>query len=822
MLPACAKQDLIRQNRVNETCFDYVLEKVFLEKNDVSVYFDNDGSDLLLLPIVTNAMQRPTQLLTLADNVYGRFSRKDRKIYDVVSFCREIYGFNEADFSTFEYDIPDFPVPELGELYAAMVKAVNLFENAFRLLSVEDTKQIKNKLVQLLFQGTYRQGVLRHEQESDIEKAFYLASHINLEKMWEAFMTVAAAVDSLVERLENEDFSLPENSVVNTSLGNVVIGSMADDVYQGSMPLILISPGGNNIYQFSDHSGFHVIIDVSGNDTYFSSDRSFPGSGISGLGFLVDMQGDDFYRGENFSFGAGLLGAGLVADMAGNDRYESKVFSQGAAAMGMGVLFDKDGDDTYDSVLYSQGMGYVGGAGLLFDLKGNDVFSSGGVIPDDREEQGAFQTYSQGFGLGSRSFASGGVGILFCGSGDNCFNGSYFCQGSSYWRALGLLISGTGNDSFYARRYAQGAGIHSSVGGIVNYGGNNRYFSWGVSQGCGHDYGVGILVDKNGNDVYEADWLSQGAGISCGLGMLIDCEGENVYSEKSTCRGYGSYDDRRDSASIGILIDRHGKEKKLWRQGELGAGIHGCMKHPCVWSEPSRRYLYRKPDKENLGNLKKRRVQDAPLPELEKPLYLEDSWERASAVLSSRGAEILPYLVPYFGIKDVSVARTVEETIIKLAKTDYNGVKEFLVASERTSEEIIPVLYALGDKRCREAKDIFPIFLETENMSVKAVALRGIYRHGKSISPDAYKAFAESQNSTVRRYFALALGTSDDEEAVKILVNLLSDANFQVRYAAYRTLKEKGSAIAGYLKMDMKKYSMFVPWYLMAEDLLKQ
>jgi hypothetical protein len=86
----------------------------------------------------------------------------------------------------------------------------------------------------------------------------------------------------------------------------------------------------------------------------------------------------------------------------------------------------------------------------------------------------------------------------------------------------------------------------------------------------------------NGNDNYIAYDLSQGAGSANGFGFLADIRGNDTYivrSDKNT-QGFGQV--RRDYGSIGIFIDRGGKDgysggvgrdSTWWSDSNWGVGI---------------------------------------------------------------------------------------------------------------------------------------------------------------------------------------------------------------------------------------------------------
>ena len=165
-----------------------------------------------------------------------------------------------------------------------------------------------------------------------------------------------------------------------------------------------------------------------------------------------------------------------------------------------------DDNDIYLCARQSQGFASTFGAGLLYDQTGNDIYRAGGhylhppLLPND------FQSLSQGFSIGFRPRAAGGVGILIDEEGNDFYDAEVYAQGTSYWYSIGLLFDGAGNDRYLATQYAQGAGVHLSVGSLWDRGGDDHYVAQlGVTQGTAHDLSVGLLIDESGNDYYVVE-----------------------------------------------------------------------------------------------------------------------------------------------------------------------------------------------------------------------------------------------------------------------------------------------------------------------------
>jgi hypothetical protein len=322
-----------------------------------------------------------------------------------------------------------------------------------------------------------------------------------------------------------------------------------------------------------------MVIDVKGNDLYQS--ETGQGAGIGCIDVLFDMNGNDTYRGKNYSQGAGLLGIGVLADYNGNDVYTSEFCSQGAAFLGIGLLYDKYGMDIYDSYVYSQGFGYCKGFGALMDENGNDSYKAGWKITDSRDPKRAHLSMSQGFGYGMRPWASaigadGGIGVLTDFNGHDVYNADFFSQGGSYWFALGVLHDYHGCDRYTAGQYSQGSGIHLSFGALLDDEGNDMYDAYaGLEQGNSHDWSSGCLEDAEGDDTYRGNSSSQGSALTVGIAWLMDMQGNDMYicnkNDTTYSQGGGREQKTRKASSFGILMDL-GKGSDVYTEPRVKPG----------------------------------------------------------------------------------------------------------------------------------------------------------------------------------------------------------------------------------------------------------
>jgi len=662
----------------------------------------------------------------------------------------------------------------------------------------------------------------RREKQHVKEKSFYLASKIKRKELYEASLIAAGALDHFLKNADLlkkitvtstpiEDAGIEGDIIAweDTPFGKVIIGGKGRNRYRNTNAFIIIDVGGDDEYHnissspdfnpFNPSSSF--IVDLEGNDLYLSNEKYSQGSGSFGISFLVDYSGDDKYVAQDFSQGSGFFGVGILYDREGDDMYLSDIMGQGAAAFGVGILCDLTGNDYYHGNLLNQGMGFVGGIGLLIEAQGNDTFFSGGKYPDFREPGVAFDSFSQGFGYGYRSFGSGGIGVLWDDQGNDHYSSSYFSQGSSYWLALGLLIDSAGSDVYHARRYTQGAGVHLSVGALIDRSGDDRYSSLGVSQGCGHDFSQGVLFDNEGDDTYSASWFAQGASGSSAVGMLIDQEGNDSYQcESFNSQGSGQYNTKREAGSIGLLIDLQGKDRyrgkgsdnHLWHQGEYGGGIDSFKSFwnsvTLPWSNEDLLLDQRKVSLPEEPVFEKKEL----LPELEANLNDEAYKQAVIEKLSERGPSIIPHLVDYLDIKDTLLKLTIMEIIKKIGKDAGSVLRTLLQDTALDNSYNYYILYMLGDIADEGSQDLFSSFLEVEDPKLRAVAMRGISKLDPYLPLDKLMTYAEDENPSVRKYLAIALNNYKEPAVFTSLTGLLADNNFNVRFAASESLKNKG------------------------------
>lgn len=373
-----------------------------------------------------------------------------------------------------------------------------------------------------------------------------LLAQIDLALLHAGGLDFALALDEARAKTDSLQLGGEYHLEAETPLGTVVLDGTIGTRYEDPGPyLLIIDAGGHDTYwggatTYSSAAPISAIIEVAGDDEYVAADSERPSWGGACLGYaaLVDLSGNDTYRGVGLSLGAGLAGVGILLDLAGDDRYEAVTFAQGAARYGVGVLGDRMGRDRYLAFQSAQGFGGPQGVGVLADSSGNDEYRAEDSVVRFPSAQTPQHNTSlvQGAGCGLRADYSdghslaGGVGILADGGGNDVYRCGVFGQGVGYWYGVGALFDAAGRDSFDGVWYAQGAAAHFAFGALLDIGGNDVFRATeNMAQGAGHDFSVGLLLDYGGNDTHTAPNLSLGGGNANGVGLFFDERGDDLY-----------------------------------------------------------------------------------------------------------------------------------------------------------------------------------------------------------------------------------------------------------------------------------------------------
>lgn len=304
-----------------------------------------------------------------------------------------------------------------------------------------------------------------------------------------------------------------------------------------------------------------------------ASNRPGPGGAVLGVAALVDLAGNDLYRTHLPGLASARAGVATLLDAAGDDRYDAYQDSEGFGMFGEGILEDQAGKDEYRGFLQVQGVGQTMGAGYLVDRAGDDTYLAEDAVIDFPSAQSAQHNtnMAQGAGNGRRGdyldshSLAGGVGILYDVAGDDRYSSALFGQGVGYWEGVGMLWDTGGNDRYDGMWYVQGASAHFAIGYLEDTEGDDTYKApMNMAQGAGHDFSVGWLLDRAGNDTHKAPNLSLGAGNANGIGIFADLAGNDSYESNGITLGKAAESPatgvRSRCLCLGVFVDLGGDD----------------------------------------------------------------------------------------------------------------------------------------------------------------------------------------------------------------------------------------------------------------------
>lgn len=355
-----------------------------------------------------------------------------------------------------------------------------------------------------------------------------------------------------------------------TSSGLIVIGGSGPNAYDLDQRVaVVIDLGGDDTYRGriaatadAEH-GISVVIDLGGQDTYRAAPLGLA-TGRLGVGLLVDRAGDDLYELAQGAGGTGFAGLGLLVDLAGNDRYVGAKFTQGAAVGGAGLIVDRAGNDTLTSSGYAIGFGGPLGVGAVMDLAGNDRYQCGEQYPsvynatdapDGKPGDSLFQYDC--FGIGT-------------GSGKRIFSNDPEQQSYGLAGGLGVMIDLDGHDHYRSANFAQGSGYFFGAGLKLDLAGNDEHAAARYGHAAGAHYSVGLFIDYGGQDFYTSTGpvYNGGAAWDRSVTLCIDAgEGDDLYDLR---RSDGLA--RADHHSWSLFIEEGGGDRYLVPNGMGKAG----------------------------------------------------------------------------------------------------------------------------------------------------------------------------------------------------------------------------------------------------------
>jgi len=492
---------------------------------------------------------------------------------------------NVSDFISDQQTI-DFMITSSASLLTKLstyyTRLLDLHDHAFSNLTPEECEFLSKQtpIIMKRFVDHYYLDINANVQEmKHHRKVSALAKKINYNWLYQAscllqFLTHPQLLSAFARLdLSSNFFDTPPEKlgisgdvycIKKIGSGYIVIGGPGFTRYTQALNII-IDLGGDDLYlnnagAATFENKVSIIIDLKGNDQYTATEEWAQGAGFMGFGLLIDCQGKDRYTAVRLAQGCGVMGIGHLIDIMGEDQYHGQEFHQGLAFWGYGSLIDCNGNDSYHGALFSQAVGGTYGLGMLIDLQGDDLYYATGKHKSSYETDGIFRGSSQGFGIGFRGIASGGIGILLDLAGSDQFMAGNFSQGGGYFFGMGILKNaGTESDVYIASRYGQGFSAHSAAGILIDDGGDDIYKGLhGAIHSAAWDLGIAALIDHSGNDQYHAafTFFSQGAAAHNGFSLFLDHEGQDLYWSDAGGISKKQSNDYHKGYSMGFFLDK--------------------------------------------------------------------------------------------------------------------------------------------------------------------------------------------------------------------------------------------------------------------------
>jgi len=696
------------------------------------------------------------------------FQKKVQKESDIFSYVEFVWNKAEKPFRKIRQNLDEEEKKKLRYF------SLNLFEEP------EDS---------LRYQEFFRQNNIP-EYDLKIEEIISIIRKIDFANLMQAAEIFQSGFEVLQNDISAKKFSFSARLEKDTKFGKFCLGSNGKDVYTEDYSFIL-EPNGDDDYETNFNTNwekpFYWLIDLNGNDEYRNREIDGLFGVFAGLGMNLDVSGDDFYHGGDFSF-CSFLGFQSSRDESGNDVYESGLYTLGAASYGISFLIDESGNDIYSATEFAEGFAGTLGAGFLVDYSGNDVYFAGGKYLHKPLAPLDYRSLAQGFGYGVRPDLAGGIGILYDGSGNDRFNGGVYAQAVAYWYALGILIDKSGNDFYTAVYYPQGSGIHLAGGFLLDEQGEDHYYSkHGPGQGAGHDYSVGFLVDKAGNDNYAIEG-GNGLGLTNSVGIFYDFSGDDSY-EKQYPKNYGFANQSRDSGGIGIFIDSGGIDKyptencrndSFWVNGIYGFGLDTLLVIP---EKPVEKMA-----EENSAEIDSL----APIADI---FSIASEWEVGSAKKRVRKA------------RKILLSRA-EETAVYISDNElgtksglvYRAIKDFAEKSDELQKYFPQLLHhqdslfvkntigLLGDLADSVYIDSLETFVSARKYLPTVLSALGKMKTDKCTR--ILQEFINSPSEKIRVIVARGLKKIDSPKSRKLLLTMKNDSSFLVRMIVKLSLEK--------------------------------
>lgn len=813
--------------------FDKALDETLLyrgiTKQDLTIPLDtidyaNTNQSKQLMPVVYKLMTESIYSFGFMDKL------TDYKNMEVKEIVENLY--KDAGYDYYYNEI-NFPAGEnlLDILNDHMVKSKNRYGKMKKVLNQEETQFILDNL-QMLNENSnaaneINADIFKYNAEQDAltlntKRILDLLSKLDKSEIFNNGFSDFVFFNNLFQKIRNHEIAINYSdnavTVIQSPYGfKIAIGTKNNDFYSGNYDII-IDPGGNDVYELTrNYSADNFpccIIDLAGDDLYKTNTKYSVAASVFSSGFIFDDSGNDTYRLGSCNLASTVAGFSLLYDRSGDDIYEGKDFSVAAALFGCSLLYDEEGNDIYIANTYSQGFGMTCGIGAIVDKKGNDNYIVNPTIVDVLRYTDHYISMCQGYGLGLRPYYAGGIGYIIEGEGNDVYQCDIFGQGGSYWYSLGCIIDAKGNDKYAGFHYNQGSGIHLSVGLLKDCEGWDYYNSNWVSQGCGHDYALGVLWDVKGNDLYSCDGLSQGAGNANGIGILIDENGRDGYLSKDVnTQGYGQQS--RGFGSIGILLDYSGPDYYSQRNDSAITG-------KSYWGVKND---YDLPDEIITNQADEFRLS----------FDSSKSYTTEEYYIFARTMELQYQNYSNYGFNKL-IADSVNTAVFLLSKLNSDNIADIVLIrnicarigwtisrvfdakindhlsgnAKLTNDELIFMVYLIGEARNGDTKETLFRLLDDSRYRLRAAAVNALGKFKFSTQDNNFKEKLFDKIQKLIREFAnkklyntqitSVLGIFEPKNSAPILLELLKNDYFGVRFAAGSIIKTYGNNCAKYIK----------------------
>ncbi len=809
-------------NKDENEKIEEALHSLSLTRKDISYDKLWIKEDKFMTNIFKNIMKNPLSLpfyLEKTDSILG--SNLNNHAF-VVEYLMNQLDIKKCDIKISFRNITfsKTPFEDLNKLlseYIFYIKNYNNFlKNAISNLSPEEFDSLVIYLPCLFEDEDDKsddtlKGVLHRERGIKIDTSFNIKESKFFQKIYkikyEQILCYNLEILQIMEQIYRTSIKIYEKNseykkIIETDYGKIAINFKKEDNVYEERYILIIDADGDDLYKenairaigFSKFNPFNIIIDFEGNDTYTGKRVFSIASGFLGTGVIFDLQGDDFYKGGYYSIGSGFFGIGVLFDKGGDDIYQGKVFSHGSALFGIGVLIDIEGNDTYRLWNYGQGFASTKGYGLLYDKKGNDSYIAYGKFIHHPLLPSETRSFAQGFSIGWRSYASGGIGTLIDEEGNDLYYSEVYGQGTSYFYSIGMLLDKKGNDLYSASEYAQGSGIHLSAGILVDLEGYDDYISrYGPAQGEGHDLSVGILIDKKGDDSYKVSG-GQGIGLTNSIGIFIDSDGNDVYTTWERDMGQGSGTWERGFCGIGIFIDLKGKD--LYPQKDYTDNFSVQVKgNYGVKIDPdTTKVVY--PEEEG------KEVEIPDTISIKELFKIASEWgvrenkkkvSKAREILAKRGEESLKYIFK----EKINTIKPLEiRAITEVIKKNKEKSIPYLLKAMHSENDTVRknAIYVTGKAKIEELADsIGNLLLKEKDEKVKSVI---IYTSGQLRNKNLIEEIKKSFNETKKEFLKISVceyfQKVKDTSSINFLTEIIKEEIGTIRYAAESALVYQG------------------------------